>query len=80
LTKVDLNLLVSTVVSAVNRRFGLALYDLVLLNRGRLPRTTSGKIQRHLCKELYQAGQLSALPSVNHLALGRYRARAHESA
>jgi len=76
---IDVNLLVSTVVKAVNRQFGLAIYDLVVL-RGRVPRTTSGKIQRNLCKELYLAGELGALPSIHHPALGRCRTRAQEIA
>jgi acyl-CoA synthetase (AMP-forming)/AMP-acid ligase II len=75
----DVNLLVSAVVVAVNRQFGLAIYDLVLL-RGRLPRTTSGKIQRNFCKELYLAGELGALPSIHHPALGRCRTQAQEFA
>ncbi len=74
---VDVDLLVSKVVSAVNRRFGLTIYDLVL-RPGALPRTTSGKIQRHLCKELYLTGNLGALPSIDHSALGRCRPHANE--
>ena len=80
LGNVDVNVLVNEIVSAVNRRFGLAMYDLVLLRPGALPRTTSGKIQRHLCRQLYLAGDLRGLPSIDHPALGRWRSRAHESA
>lgn len=75
----DLNLMVSAVVAAVNRQFGLTLHDVVLLTGG-LPRTTSGKIQRNLCKELYLAGELRALTPVQHPALGRCRIHAQESA
>jgi acyl-CoA synthetase (AMP-forming)/AMP-acid ligase II len=78
-SSLDVNLLVSTIVAAVNRQFGLAIYDVVLL-RGRLPRTTSGKIQRNLCKVLYLAGELAALPSIHHPTLGRCRTRAQEFA
>jgi len=78
-SSLEINLLVSAIVAAVNRQFGLAIYDVVLL-RGRLPRTTSGKIQRNLCKELYLAGELAALPSVQHPALGRCRTQAQEFA
>jgi acyl-CoA synthetase (AMP-forming)/AMP-acid ligase II len=76
LRSIDVNLLVGKVVSAVNRRFGLMIYDLVLLRPGTLPRTTSGKIQRHLCKELYLMGNLGVLPSIEHPALGRCRPHA----
>ena len=75
----DVNLLVSTVAAAVNRQFGLTIYDLVVLP-GRLPRTTSGKIQRTLCKELYLAGELGVLRSIHHPALGRCRTQAQEFA
>jgi acyl-CoA synthetase (AMP-forming)/AMP-acid ligase II len=71
-SSMDFNFLLNKVVSAVNRQFGLTLYDVVLLS-GRLPRTTSGKIQRNLCKELYLAGELGAPPSMHHPALGRCR-------
>lgn len=75
----DVDVLVSNVVSAVNRRFGLTIYDLVLRS-GTLPRTTSGKIQRHHCQKLYLAGELGALPSIEHPALGRCRPHANEVA
>jgi acyl-CoA synthetase (AMP-forming)/AMP-acid ligase II len=78
-SNLDVNLLVSKVVAAVYRQFGLTIYDLVLLT-GRLPRTTSGKIQRNLCKELYLAGELEAFPSIHHPALGRCRPQAQEFA
>ena len=80
LTSIDVDPLVSTVVSAVNRRFGLTIYDLVLLHQGTLPRTTSGKIQRHLLRELYLAGNLGAGPSIDHPALGRCQSHARGSA
>jgi acyl-CoA synthetase (AMP-forming)/AMP-acid ligase II len=78
-SNLDVNLLVSKVVAAVYRQFGLTIYDLVLL-AGSLPRTTSGKIQRNLCKELYLAGELEAFPSIHHPALGRCRPQAQEFA
>jgi acyl-CoA synthetase (AMP-forming)/AMP-acid ligase II len=78
LRSMDVHLLASQVISAVNRRFGLTIYDLALLRPGALPRTTSGKIQRHLCKELYLAGDLGALRSIDHPGLGRCRPPAHE--
>jgi acyl-CoA synthetase (AMP-forming)/AMP-acid ligase II len=73
LQQLDMNLLVGAVVSAVNRRFGLTLHDLALLQRGRIPRTTSGKIQRHLCKQQYLAGDLRG--AAGHPSLGCSRAR-----
>ena len=37
------------------------VYTIVLLNPGGLPKTSSGKIQRHLCRDLYLAGELKCL-------------------
>ena len=73
----DVHDVVSTLLKAINRQFGLTIYDLVLLP-GRLPRTTSGKIQRNRCKQLYLAGELAALPSVHHPALGHCRIQVQE--
>ncbi len=75
----DIHPLVSRIAAAVNRRFGLTIYDLVLLT-GRIPRTTSGKIQRNRCRELYLGGGLAAISTVDHPALGRCRPQAREFA
>lgn len=74
----DLHNVVGSVLKTVNQQFGLTIYDLVLIP-GRLPRTTSGKIQRNRCKELYLSGDLGALPAV-HPALGHNRIQAQEIA
>jgi len=76
----DVNLVASKVTDVMNRYFGLKLYDLVLLRPRTLPRTTSGKIQRYLCKEQYLANELAALGTIEHLGLGRCRAQAQPSA
>ena len=49
-------------LDAVASAHGLRLYDLELVRPGTIPRTTSGKIQRHLCRERYLAGQLELAP------------------
>lgn len=46
----------------------LQLYDLVLLRVGGLPRTSSGKVQRRRCRELYLRGELPALWAEHALA------------
>ena len=74
----DLRDVAGSILKTVNRQFGLTIYDLVLIPGG-LPRTTSGKIQRNRCKELYRAGGLGALPAV-HPALGHNRIQAQEIA
>ena len=48
------------VIAAIRRRiaeqFELPLQAVVLLRRGDLPKTSSGKLQRHACREAYLAG------------------------
>jgi acyl-CoA synthetase (AMP-forming)/AMP-acid ligase II len=53
---------VDRALDAVASAHGLRLYDLKLVRPGTIPRTTSGKIQRHLCRERYLAGELALVP------------------
>ncbi|NRQ31675.1 fatty acyl-AMP ligase [Nonomuraea sp. NN258] len=41
---------------AINRHHGLTAQDLLLVRRGTLPRTTSGKVRRRACRERYLRG------------------------
>jgi len=59
------------IIEALSRHFGLRIHDLVLLRPNTLPRTTSGKIQRHACKAQYLSVGLSILKAVEHPSLGR---------
>ena len=45
---------------AVAREFDVQLHDLVILEPGGVPRTSSGKLQRHLCRARYMNGELRA--------------------
>ncbi|MBC6445964.1 fatty acyl-AMP ligase [Actinokineospora xionganensis] len=45
--------------AAVGTTFDLDVHEVVLIRRGTMPRTTSGKIQRSLCRERYERGKLS---------------------
>lgn len=49
------------VARAVGRNLSVALGDLVLVRRGAIPRTTSGKIQRRGLREAYLRGELERL-------------------
>jgi acyl-CoA synthetase (AMP-forming)/AMP-acid ligase II len=49
----DLRHLVS---ERVHERFGLAARDIVIVKPGMVPKTSSGKIKRLACKELYERG------------------------
>jgi len=44
---------------AVAREHGVSLAEIVLIRPATLPLTSSGKIQRRLCRELYQQGDLA---------------------
>jgi acyl-CoA synthetase (AMP-forming)/AMP-acid ligase II len=46
------------VFEQVSNQHGLRLYDLVLVPPGAIPRTSSGKVRRGQCRELYLAGLL----------------------
>lgn len=68
------------VASAMSLKFGLTLHDLVFVAPASLPRTTSGKIQRHLCRERYARDELHAIFDLRHPAFSRYRPAAKEVA
>ena len=72
---IDIPTTAGRVIDAVSRNLGLTLFDLVLLHPRTLPRTTSGKIQRHMSREQYLAGRLASLGSIDHPGLGRLRPR-----
>ena len=46
---------------AVLEEHGLALHALVLIRCGTIPKTSSGKVQRRACREMFLAGELKAL-------------------
>lgn len=53
--------LVRQVRKAVLEEHGLQLYRVVLLKPGRLPKTSSGKVQRYACRDQYLQGELVSL-------------------
>ncbi len=57
----DLEELAKAAQEAVNREHQLQIYDLVLLKPGRIPKTSSGKIQRRACVQMYQKDELEIL-------------------
>ena len=73
LGRFDADEAIVAVVTAVTRAFGLQLHDIAFVRPGALPRTTSGKIQRHLCKQRYLDGELRALSCGRRPELGRNR-------
>lgn len=55
---VDLREVVRQIRRAISEEYDLDLYAVVLIRQASLPRTTSGKIQRLLCREKFLSGQL----------------------
>jgi acyl-CoA synthetase (AMP-forming)/AMP-acid ligase II len=49
------------ITSAISKSHGLSVADLVLVPRGSIPITTSGKIRRAACVELYRNNQFTRL-------------------
>ncbi|HEX8352282.1 MAG TPA: AMP-binding protein, partial [Pyrinomonadaceae bacterium] len=49
------------IFGAVAQEHELSVHDVVLIRAGSIPKTSSGKIQRHACREGYLAGSLDAV-------------------
>lgn len=75
LRTLDADEVLSKIVEAISRYFGISLFDVVLTQPASLPRTTSGKLKRHRCKAEYVGGGLATLRAGESRALDRYRAR-----
>ncbi|MFD0385145.1 AMP-binding protein [Streptomyces stramineus] len=54
----DLPAIAETVRAALARRHGIALHTLVVLRRGGIAKTTSGKVRRQYCRTAYLDGTL----------------------
>jgi acyl-CoA synthetase (AMP-forming)/AMP-acid ligase II len=48
----------------ISDTFGLRLAELVLIRPGTLPKTSSGKLRRQRCRELYEGGELMRVEAV----------------
>ena len=60
--------------TAVGGETGVRLFDLVPVRPGTIPLTTSGKVRRGRCKELYAGGALAAaMVRGDHPWLGKHR-------
>lgn len=56
-----LGAIVDAIRESVRRAHGLALAAVILIPPRTLPKTTSGKVRRHACRELLRAGRLPML-------------------
>ena len=59
--EVDFSPVLDAIRGAVLDEHGLAMDVIVLVRCGTIPKTSSGKIQRHACREAFLAGELKAL-------------------
>ncbi|MGI9124652.1 MAG: fatty-acid--CoA ligase, partial [Mycobacterium sp.] len=57
-TRLDPAPALAAIRSAVARRHGIEVADIVLLPAGAIPRTTSGKLARRACRAEYIDGSL----------------------
>lgn len=57
--------LAKNVATHVREWSGIPVRDVVLIPPGTLPKTSSGKVQRRLCKAKYTAGELDAIASMS---------------
>ena len=53
--------LIQSIRRAVSKSHDLQVYKALLLKPGTLPKTSSGKIQRHACRAGFLAGTLDAI-------------------
>ncbi|WP_437525323.1 amino acid adenylation domain-containing protein [Sorangium sp. So ce726] len=67
---IDLEALARAARRAVAQQFGLPVHAVVLLPPRRIPKTTSGKVQRRACKTAFLRGELEPL-GVFHGAMAR---------
>ena len=59
----EIDTLAAAIREAVARQHELHIYAVTLLRSGSIPKTSSGKIQRYLCREGYLKGCLDAIAS-----------------
>jgi acyl-CoA synthetase (AMP-forming)/AMP-acid ligase II len=61
LRKLDVNELVGNIRQAVTAQHDLQVYATVLVKTGSIPKTSSGKIQRHACRSGFLSGSLNVV-------------------
>lgn len=61
LRKLKANAVVESIRQAVTAEHGLQVYAIVLVKTGSIPKTSSGKIQRHACRARFLSGSLNVV-------------------
>jgi natural product biosynthesis luciferase-like monooxygenase protein len=64
LRRLNVNEVIEAIRSAVSEQHELQVYAVLLLKTGSIPKTSSGKIQRHACRAEFLAGTLNTVNSV----------------
>ncbi|MGA7868022.1 MAG: fatty acyl-AMP ligase [Stellaceae bacterium] len=59
--QIDVEEIIATIREAITREHEIAAREIVLIRTGSLPKTTSGKIQRRLTRQMFLAGTLSVV-------------------
>src|SRR5207302_3500552 len=57
--QIDLEEIIASIREAITREHEIAAREIVLIRTGSLPKTSSGKIQRRLTRQMFLAGTLS---------------------
>src|SRR5206468_2584841 len=61
---VDADAIFKAIRQAVAENYELQVYKIILVKAGSIPKTSSGKIQRHACKAEFLAGRLEIEASI----------------
>jgi 8-amino-7-oxononanoate synthase len=59
--KLDAEAVIGAIRQSVSREHGIRVYAVVLIKTSSLPKTTSGKVQRRLCREHFIQGSLNVV-------------------
>ncbi len=62
--RADYDSIFHKIVGEINQKHGIAPHDVLLVAPNTIPKTTSGKIQRNVCRNLWQSGQLKPLAAL----------------
>ena len=73
LKDLDARTVIRAIDKAANGFFGVDPHDIILTTPLKIPRTTSGKLQRTRCGSLYRQGQLTGIESKLHVRQGEVR-------
>lgn len=68
--RADYDSIFHKIVGETNQKHGIAPHDILLVAPNRIPKTTSGKIQRSVCRRLWQSEQLKPLAALRERLFG----------